>query len=418
MTTPSSPFNWVNLTPELVQTSLDCLVPLGCLTSRRALNDALSPDEARDGWGEVLQFNLHPGGISQFDAAPQLLDKAVQRLLKAAWIKILAKALDGVLIYRIYLLPNDVARSTVARGSRSLRADLEELLPNVNISPEVWNGSSTSQFVHFDPWAQAEAGSLFYIFNTLPSPNPQPNDILDRHSRLIVSELLDYDRQIPGLLTALYPYQARSAAAMIQRESSTELQLDPRFETRIGPDGSLYYYVPKDLAFYRQPQLFDSHCGGVLAETMGLGKTIICLAVVLATKNHLPKIPPQYQERAPAESVPTLYDMCLSVAGRHSLPVKAHFRRIERHTGDDLRVCINSVDDKEIDYFIPQPPPRSNRTGRTVPPKRMILCSGTIIVVPRNIVSQKLFRKFRINSFRFINGSQSYESTLPVVLMD
>jgi hypothetical protein len=197
---------------------------------------------------------------------------------------------------------------------------------------------------------------------------------------------------------------------MIQRESSTELQLDPRFEKRLGPDGSLFYYIPKDLAFYRNPPLYDSHRGGILAETMGLGKTIICLAVILATKGHLPKIPPQYQREIVRETVPRLLDLCISTAGRHSIPAKAHFSRFQRESGEELINCMKSVDHHEIDYFIPGKAPRSNRRTLTPPPKRMVLCSGTIIVVPRNIVHQwkSELRK------HIINGSDG----LKVLMMD
>jgi SNF2-related domain len=376
-----APYTWLHIWQEATKISLDDLVPLGCLTSLIPLSEPI-PDH----WREVFEITL-PAEISFFVDAPRALDKAVQRLLKAGWIRLFARELDDFFLYRVYILPDDIGRTTVARGSRSLRAELEQLLPKINTNPALWNGDKTPKFQSFDSWAQPEEGSLFYIFNTLPSPDPRPEDIEDRFNRTAVTELLDYDRLLSGLQTPLYPYQARSAAAMIQRESSTELQLDPRFEKRWGPDGSLFYYIPKDLAFYRNPPLYDSHRGGILAETMGLGKTVICLAVILATKGHLPKIPPQYQRQIVREKVPRLLDLCIATAGRHSIPAKAHFTRLQRESGEELLSCTKAVDSHEIDYFIPGKAPRSNRRTLTPPPKRMILCSGTIIVVPRNIVS-------------------------------
>jgi hypothetical protein len=133
--------------------------------------------------------------------------------------------------------------------------------------------------------------------------------------------------------------------------------------------------------------MYDSHRGGILAETMGLGKTIIVLSVILATKGHIPKIPPQYQRVQVREKPPRLLDMCIATAGRYSLPARSYFSRIERETGEELLSCHKTIAEHEVDYFIPGKAPRSNRRTVTPPPKRMVLCSGTIIVVPRNIVS-------------------------------
>jgi hypothetical protein len=307
--------------------------------------------------------------------------------MKAGWIRIFVRLLGDLNICRIYLLPDDIGRATVARGSRSLRAELEQLLPEINTSPAIWNGLKSSEFESFEPWAKPEDGSLFYILNMLPSPEPRPDEIEDRYTRSVVSELLDYDQILPGLQRQLYPYQARSAAAMLQRESSTQLQVDPRFEKRWAPDGSSFYYLPKDLAFYKNPPMYDSHRGGILAETMGLGKTIIVLSVILATKGHIPKIPPQYQRNHIREKTPRLLDMCIATAGRYSLPARSYFSRMERETGEELISCNKTISEHEVDYFIPGKAPRSNRRSVTPPPKRMILCSGTIVVVPRNIVS-------------------------------
>jgi hypothetical protein len=374
------------LQPKL---ALSSFLPLGCITSEPG-NEEFENITTLDDyhWIHVQDLShllsINPS-IRFLTPHPDIVSAAIHRLLKAQCITIEARKSGDVILYRIYLLPDDIGRATVARGTRSLRADLEQILPAINITPEAWRGDCDPPFSHFQPWAQAEEGSLFYIFNTLPSPDPSVKSVKDPFAKEAIIDLLDY-APVPGLKTTLYPYQSRSAAAMIERESSTRLLLDPRLEKRVDPNGDIYYYLPRDLGFYRQPQMYDSQRGGILAETMGLGKTIICLAVILATKHHMPKIPPQYQKQILRPETGRLIDMCLTATGNNG--VSAKLDRLKKRTGQSDDNFRTIVENHEISYLIPGKAPRNNRRSVTPPPKKLVLCSGTIIVVPRNLVHQ------------------------------
>ncbi|KAJ9649307.1 hypothetical protein H2199_000082 [Coniosporium tulheliwenetii] len=231
-------------------------------------------------------------------------------------------------------------------------------MASINVSPQAWSDPDCSQEQqHFDRWATADKQSLFYMFNTLPSPSPQPERIRDKYSRLAVEELLDSASWVPGLKTALYPYQARSAALMVQRETAPELQLDPRLELRHAPDGQPFYYGARAGLFLKNPRYYEANKGGILAETMGLGKTLICLAVILATKGHFPHIPPQYQQGTT--------------------------------TREAMTRCVSELEAAKARYSIPVRPPRSQRRRNSLPaPRQITMCSGTILVVPQNLVHQ------------------------------
>jgi hypothetical protein len=249
---------------------IESYLPVGCLvsdqpsTSPNGCESAFCP-----GWIEIEwwspEFKTCQLGLRH--------EIPVRRLLRASWLRLLAKDTAAITIYRVYWLPNDVARISILRDSKSLQTDAELVLSDLLVSPELWSGrgpESTSQQA-FDCFARKEEGSLFYIFNTLPSPNPQPQKIRDRFSRAAAEDMLSYATSLPGLKTLLYPYQARSAATMIQLESSTELYDDARFERRVAPDGSNYFFVPRLSRFYKHSQHYTSNRGGILAETMGLG---------------------------------------------------------------------------------------------------------------------------------------------------
>jgi hypothetical protein len=158
----------------------------------------------------------------------------------------------------------------------------------------------------------------------------------------------------------------------------------------MGPGGSAYYYSPRDIAFFKEPPMYESIRGGILAETMGLGKTIICLAVILATRHHLPQIPPQFERHIPErQSVPCLMELAVTAAGSRSVPLKAQFNRLRRCCKGgqiELSMCMRAIDDHPIEYHVPYVPIRQNRRTEIPPPRRLKLCSGTIVVVPRNLV--------------------------------
>ena len=171
------------------------------------------------------------------------------------------------------------------------------LLTYVDISPSTWSGRyDEAKYQPFDKWISSDAQSLFYVFNNIPSPSPNVDAVSTSRDRTLMRELLDHRSSVAGLRANLYPYQRRSAALMLQRENEVRLHLDPRLERRSAPDGSEYYYDARTFSMFRQPRLYDSCKGGILTETMGLGKTIICIALILATKSHLPKTPAQYEK--------------------------------------------------------------------------------------------------------------------------
>ena len=209
------------------------------------------------------------------------LGNNVVELLRAGWIRMFLRTWMFLnppqissSIFRIFLLPHDVGRRFIDRRGKALKVALQELLRNIDVSPETWSGRRVQgKQQKFDEWASAEEYSLFYLFNKLPSPDPSPENIRNRYTRQGVQELLDSvssdaPEPLRGLKTKLYPYQARSAALMIQREAAPQLQLDPRLEARRSPDGQEFYYGARDSSFVKAPQYYESNRGGILSETM------------------------------------------------------------------------------------------------------------------------------------------------------
>ncbi|KAF2446712.1 hypothetical protein P171DRAFT_383500 [Karstenula rhodostoma CBS 690.94] len=398
ITTPvSTPMTSVSSDASELESHLHDLskyIAVGCLHLDNEFPMKLKDVNTR--WAELIYSHL-PEEVRLF------IGTEASRLLEARWIRMFLQQTGDVTansLVRVYLLPEDWGRRYIDRNSRSLKTALRTLLLRIDVSPEAWASNHSATVVaRFDPWASAEDVSLFYLFNKLPSPAPQPEEIKNRFARRAVEDLLDSvafdstgdteDSPLPGLKSRLYPYQARSASLMVQREAAPKLQLDPRFDIRQSPNGDPFYFGAKDGSFVKEPKYYEANRGGILAETMGLGKTIICLSVILATKGHLPQIPAAYQAPPKTRSqVGSLKDMAASALGRYAIPAKVEMERFEAYDDSDLSFMKSVLERNTPYYEIPPEVPRMNRNTIIPPPRQLALCSGTIVVVPRNLLHQ------------------------------
>jgi SNF2 family DNA or RNA helicase len=387
-----------DLTPSSDTTlqDLDRYIALGCLHFQSLPFIQKSPSKID--WTELLYHELP-------EEVKTTIGNEASRLLEAQWIRLFLhnsrpynKAFWSLL--RVYLLPEDWGRRSIDRNSKSLKAALRQLLPSIDISSNAWYGDPKENEVqYFDPWTNPELSSLYYLFNKLPSPAPVPREIRNRYTRGAVNDLLDsasvsgweeYGEQaLPGLRTRLYAYQARSASLMLQREAAPQLQLDPRLEVRSSPNGKKFYFGARDGSFLQEPRYYEANRGGILAETMGLGKTVICLAVILASKHHLPQIPAAYRPPPRVRNrVGKLSDMAASILGRYSIPARGFLEHSEANGAGDMTKFRNVLDRNIPFYEIPYEPLRMSRNIKIPPPRQFLMSSATIVVVPRNLLHQ------------------------------
>lgn len=302
----------------------------------------------------------------------------------------------------IYVLPDDVGRKSIPRSSMALRRALKTVMARVDRSREAWEGKfpeDQNEIVINEKQKSEEDESMWYIFNTLQDPVPQVETMQDLYARQAMEELLstatgagESDSGVGGLKTALYPYQRRSAAMMVQREAQPARMLDPRLQACKNPLGHEYYYDKEEGCIVHEKKMYSEACGGILAETMGCGKTLICLAVILATQGHFPRIPLQYHqqiENPVHEKTASLVEMAAAAAGRYSLPWKRYFDTLKRD-GLYYDRCVEACEKNRGNYIIPSAATRQKgRNGVPYPrppPQKIGLCSGTLIVVPPNLV--------------------------------
>ena len=369
-----------------------------------------------------MEFSRHavvtPNGISHrfLDSQWQLRrDKVLKDLIclsNAQWIRLsmyFSTSRKACLV-RVYVLPDDVDRISIPRHNPTLRRVLRNLMHHLNYSPQVWNA-------HFDgPWQRApkpaddvpvlptkdKEVSLLAMFNEIPPPSPDMSKVDDMECRGAMEDLLS--GQIYGITSTLFPYQARSAALMVQRESSPGKVIDPRLQRFRDHHDGIFYLDSVAGTVLTEPRLYDEVAGGILAEEMGAGKTLICLALIAATKNRLVKIPDLYcSSTLPVRrQVGSLIDMAAATLTRHSISWKHYFEYCEVELGERHTACLDAirrnpgyyvVRDGELrrsflrpksvrcyGYLHPGPPPASER--------KIYLSSTSIVVVPRNLLQQ------------------------------
>lgn len=352
---------------------------------------------------EDLELYIAIGVLDQ--TADEYPVSAIANLQKHDWIRTHGLPSPSANYIRVYVLPDDIGRKAIPRSSSALRRALKIVLAKVDRSSEAWDGDGHDhqELVRNGVSGDgAEDESMWYIFNTLQDPDPNVENMRDPYARQAMDDLLsvvpgdgdmsgqDYSA-VAGLKTTLYPYQRRSAAMMVQREAQPARMLDPRLQAYTNPLGQEYFYDKEDGNVFREKKMYSEACGGILAETMGCGKTLICLAVILATQGHFPRIPLQHQDTGTTvrEKTGSLIEMAASSAGRSSLPWKRYFDCL-KSDGYYYDKCVRTCEKNRGNYTIHPPPARyTGRNGVSYPrppPQHLRLCSGTLIIAPPNLV--------------------------------
>ena len=290
---------------------------------------------------------------------------------------------------QIFAIPEEIGRRTCHGPLVNYRRFLKYALDFIDVTASSWNGECAARVTletYVNPPTDGE--SLFFIFNTLKSPDPAVENVKDIYSQQALKDILE--NSVQDLKSDLYPYQKRAAAMMIQRETYPKRSPDPRTPQFRGPTGHTFYLDSEEGVLRKEPHLYEESRGGIAAETMGYGKTLICLAVVLATRGHFPAIPSELLESPPKpfQKTPTLFQLAARKAGQAAIPWKAQFQALAK-AGENYERCIEELNKNFKEYdeplFTSSAP---NRTGKRLTSKPVKLSNATLVIVPPNLLVQ------------------------------
>src|SRR5947209_3078404 len=199
-------------------------IPLGAIRLYKAERDSFLPANLWTMQGTQSDTTFPSATVSHLIDKGCLYTQLVDQTLATA-------------VLRIYARPEDVGRPRLSESVRTeYRRFIKQNLGYIDRSRSTWDGQVDRQS-HMETYLEnaTEQESLFYIFNTLDSPKPSLERIGDIYSQRSVTDVLQ--GTIQGLRTEMYPYQRRSAAMMIQRETYPVMSLDPRSSLYHGPTG-------------------------------------------------------------------------------------------------------------------------------------------------------------------------------------
>ncbi|KAI9508447.1 P-loop containing nucleoside triphosphate hydrolase protein [Russula earlei] len=255
------------------------------------------------------------------DQESEILCRHLDFLVEHEFLIVQCKVGDSgtVLILRVYIVPYDLPG---VQGRLRIRDEASELKPARlclrNVMPRIiqdrnlWDShdldpSPSSQHYFLD--IDTDNRTLAEIYSDLPSPvvdlslqTSEPSRLHDMTSGIMLGD------QIPGLRSRLYPYQRESVSAMLHKEMSESDIPDPLYIPIIGLNKTAFYLQPATLEILRECPMVAPHHGGVLCEELGTGKTIMILALVLATIDQLSK---------PEESIHDARPVLTPLAFRH-----------------------------------------------------------------------------------------------------
>ncbi|KAF4608242.1 hypothetical protein EYR40_000586 [Pleurotus pulmonarius] len=325
---------------------------------------------------------------------------------------------------RVYLVPYDLSNVKGSLRKRPTtvlnpaRRYLKALIPMLSLNPAHWNSGCAEDAMN--PFHESPIPcTLAQIYSNLPSPNPQPTG----PATGTIPKLLDFNFDIEemlGLRSRLYQYQRQTVAQLIQRECGKTSVPDPLYVPIKSVAGTTFFFQPGTYEVLQERPMVVPTTGGILCEELGTGKTIMILALILATRHEL---------SAPEESITDVRPTLTSTALRY-FP-SAPYDQIRQRCGGDRHILndgdyptrVPSLVELLIHVSRTNPQPATHYTDAlesagltkliraTVPfyhhylgdpttyerarrdqsrpaPRTMYLTSATLVVVPSNLIAQ------------------------------
>ncbi|OLL21825.1 F-box protein [Neolecta irregularis DAH-3] len=354
------------------------LVPLGVIDTHLRLPGPmpLAPDH----WMWLPQWSL--------DRRKTILkvkttEDHLEYLFFHNYVRLTCKPIRKKLRLRIYAIPQDtigLSREARRKATRESKASFNHVLESIDNSLEGWHNQSAHQRNFL---GENIPKNLYDLWNNLESPRIYDLPNIDPETRYILNGVLSND--VYGLETNLYEYQIRSSWKMLQRELSPKRTIDPRLRLLHTPTKTLSF-KNEDNEIYLFPPLFDDTVGGILSEKMGFGKTLICIAVILATLYQDSKIPGHVIHKEKPRSMQSLVQNCIQVVQTNSVTW--------RHMSDLPITGIDYLKTHPAYYHVPAPEERRRSRGSearmTGDEERVFLSHATIVISPDNLVSHWL----------------------------
>ncbi|KAK4520687.1 uncharacterized protein ATC70_006565 [Mucor velutinosus] len=266
-----------------------------------------------------------------------------------------------------------------------------------------------------DPMAEFQSAmgipstsSLLDIFIHLPSPHID-HHISDWCKNPDILGFLNEDIQveIPGMKTKLYTYQKHSLWKILQRELAPSTVEPYEVVRLIATDNSYYYFNQMTGEIALESRHIPDAQGGIICEDMGTGKTCICLAAIMATKDlsnpmhHAHTLKTNYPKHA-LGAVPSLKEIAAAMMLQLSINWKPMRQQLPSEVVDwfEKYPIYYEWTDIPAHYY-----ERSRRIEPSFTTLTVYLSNATLVVVPDNLVAQwtgEIYKHIQDGQLRFL----------------
>ncbi|GAA5970910.1 hypothetical protein JCM11641_004505 [Rhodosporidiobolus odoratus] len=201
-------------------------------------------------------------------------------------------------IVRVYVIPQDLPEmSDPAYVKDALRrpgvAAIFQLLNSIRASKEEWEGVLQERAVP-SFLEEPDTRTLLEVYRDIESPSHDEAFIDKLEATPDIQDRLRWALTdgAEGLTTDMFPYQRATLAKMLARELAPQLVSLPAYiplRDLLHPPQNVVVSLSSGSVRSKPEQVLEPK-GGILAEDMGVGKTLITLSLVLSTLNELPKL--------------------------------------------------------------------------------------------------------------------------------
>lgn len=384
---------------SLVTSNTSELCPFGVLYFTNYPMFLSKGETADDGWFH-LGLPATNTGLRSFCSLVYDLCYLVERDFVRLTYKLVAL---GVIAVRVYVVPGDIDGYRFLIGKRVNRGKSQTWHDSV-YKKIVMNLITVLDYKNWNITKLNKKHSVL-IFDTIDTNNSFTSknlgvklldqDYTDHITRLINREefrwvnhttkklnLIDFYKKVhfkpninviesvEGIKTPLFEYQRETITQMAINETTTQFKPLPHF-IKFGN----YYLNIINFQVLRNPEVYQLPQGGILAENMGLGKTLICLGLIMLTKFEISQIP---EDLIKSVNFQSLKDNCVS--------------RINQTVGYKMyENCLPNNLFKDLESS-----PQGFSISTTVKQNREYLavetfyyqCCTTLVIVPDNLLTQ------------------------------
>ncbi|KAF1806598.1 SNF2 family N-terminal domain-containing protein [Mucor lusitanicus] len=267
--------------------------------------------------------------------------------------------------------------------------------------------------------------SLLDIFIHLPSPHVDQH-ISDWCKNPDILGFLNEDIQteITGMKTRLYTYQKHSLWKILQRELAPSTVEPYEIVRLIATDNSYYYFNQLTGEITLESRHIPDAPGGIICEDMGTGKTCICLATIMVTKDlsnpmhHAHTLKTDYPKPA-LGAVPSLKEIAAAMMLQLGINWKPMRQQLPSEVVDWFQKYPIYYEWTDIPAHYYE---RSRRMEPNFTTLTVYLSNATLVVVPDNLVAQwtgEIYKHIQDGQLRFlVYDDVKQKITAPMELAD